>query len=89
MRTLLKVLVVAALLAPFGIFASCGTDRASDQQIDQMCNKLVSFYTEEEAASKTRFTKCKQEAQAERPYISTAECRAKSTSTDQYWNSCR
>jgi len=82
------ILVSMAVLAAF-LMASC-VEKASGQDIDAMCARLVELRKVEDPAEaeKTR-TECKAEADRDGTSKEKAQCRVKAEDVDTYWNKCR
>lgn len=86
----IRMIVVALLCVLVVAMAAACVERASEAEVDQMCQRLVqlggakSGSTEAEALSK-----CKQDAAHERTFKTVAECRSKAADLDTFWNKCR
>ena len=83
-RNLLFVVLVMLLF-----WTLACVERATGPQIEEACQNLVKIYPAPDGRVEDQLDRCKQDLERERISASAAVCRAKASSTDDFWNRCR
>jgi hypothetical protein len=90
MGTMTQKFLAALAVSLLLVLPAC-VKRASDAEVDQMCQRLVQLHPEWTTAEEqnTELEGCRAEANHNRPFKRVADCRIGAADLDTYWNRCR
>ena len=80
-------LQTAAMLGSVTVLFFACAPKASDAEIEQMCDRLLILRNE--AGNRTMKAECIETAKAEGVSARQARCRISAVNTQEYWNRCR